>query len=147
MASIALQAALTVAFFIAACSVAANANMGFNVLLIALTDLVFGVGAYYTLNHSKTAIGVGFLIGAATMMALFTEFKPGSGLHMVEERIATSEEGVASFEMTMAQKDARLTQEASGDEHLHVLPAVLAGMQRGIDLGRGSADFAAFAKP
>lgn len=93
------------------------------------------------------ALGRANGVDSETMMALFQEFKPGSGLHTVEERIATSEEGVASFEMTMAQKDARLTQEASGDEHLHVLPAVLAGMQRGIDLGRGSADFAAFAKP
>ena len=93
------------------------------------------------------ALGRANGVDAATMMALFQEFKPGSGLHMVEERIATSEEGTASFEMTMAHKDARLTQEASGDEHLHVLPAVLEGMQRGIDLGRGSADFAAFAKP
>ena len=93
------------------------------------------------------ALGRANGIDGATMMALFQEFKPGSALHMVEDRIATSEEGTASFEMTMAQKDARLTKEASGDEHLYVLPAVLEGMQRGIDLGRGSADFAAFAKP
>jgi 3-hydroxyisobutyrate dehydrogenase len=93
------------------------------------------------------ALGRANGVDGATMMALFQEFKPGSALHMVEDRIATSEEGTASFEMTMAQKDASLTQEASGDEHLYVLPAVLEAMQRGIDLGRGSADFAAFAKP
>jgi len=80
------------------------------------------------------------------MMELFQEFKPGSGLHNVHERIATACDGVPSFEMTMAQKDARLTQEASGDEHLFVLPAVIAAMQRGIDNGDGGADFAAFAK-
>ena len=93
------------------------------------------------------ALGRANGVDGATMMALFQEFKPGSALHMVEDRIATSEEGTASFEMTMAQKDARLTQEASGDEHLYVLPAVLEAMQRGINLGRGASDFAAFAKP
>ena len=86
-------------------------------------------------------------VDTATMMELFTEFKPGSGLHMVEERIATARQGVPSFEMTMAHKDARLTKEASGDEPLFVLPAVLEAMQRGIDNGDGGADFAAFANP
>jgi len=86
-------------------------------------------------------------VDTATMMELFTEFKPGSGLHMVEDRIATARQGVPSFEMTMAHKDARLTKEASGDEPLFVLPAVLDAMQRGIDNGDGGADFAAFANP
>jgi hypothetical protein len=36
--------------------------------------------------------------------------------------------------------------DAESDEHLSVLPAVIEAMQRGIDLDRGTADFAAFAK-
>jgi len=92
------------------------------------------------------ALGRNNGVDAATMMELFKEFKPGSGLHMVAARIAGAEKGKASFEMTMAQKDARLTAEASGDEHLYVLPAVQAAMQRGIEMGLGDADFAAFAK-
>lgn len=92
------------------------------------------------------ALGRNNGVDAATMMELFQEFKPGSGLHMVAARIAGAEKGKASFEMTMAQKDARLTAEASGDEHLYVLPAVQAAMQRGIEMGLGDADFAAFAK-
>ncbi|MCK5943243.1 MAG: NAD(P)-dependent oxidoreductase [Planctomycetes bacterium] len=92
------------------------------------------------------ALGRANGVDGPTMMELFKEFKPGSGLHMVEQRIATAGEGPASFEMTMAHKDARLTREASGDEPLYVLPAVLEGLQRAIDKGHGDADFAAFAK-
>ena len=92
------------------------------------------------------ALGRANGVEESVMMELFQEFKPGSGLHNVHERIATACDGVPSFEMTMAQKDARLTQEASGNEHLFVLPAVIAAMQRGIDNGDGGADFAAFAK-
>ena len=92
------------------------------------------------------ALGRANDIDGETMMKLFTEFKPGSGLHMVEKRITGAGSGTASFEMKMAHKDARLTHEASGDEHLYVLPAVLEGLQRGIDKGHGDADFAAFAK-
>lgn len=92
------------------------------------------------------ALGRANGVEESVMMELFQEFKPGSGLHMVHERIATACEGTPSFEMTMAHKDARLTQEASGDQHLFVLPAVIAGMARGIDNGDGGADFAAFAK-
>ena len=91
------------------------------------------------------ALGRNNGVDAATMLELFREFKPGSGLHMVAERIAEASAGQVGFELTMAQKDARLTAEASGDEHLFVLPAVQAAMQRGIDNGHGSADFAAFA--
>ena len=54
--------------------------------------------------------------------------------------------GKASFEMTMAHKDARLMAEAAGDEHLFVLPAMIAALQRGIDAGHGADDFAGFAK-
>jgi 3-hydroxyisobutyrate dehydrogenase len=84
-------------------------------------------------------------VDAETMMQVFAEFKPGSGLHMVQQRIAAASNGKASFEMTMAHKDARLMAEAAGDEHLFVLPAVIAALQRGIDAGHGSDDFAGFA--
>ncbi len=92
------------------------------------------------------ALGRANGVDESVMMELFQEFKPGSGLHTVHERIATACDGTPSFEMTMAHKDARLTKEASGAEHLLVLPAVIAGMERGIDNGDGGADFAAFAK-
>ena len=85
-------------------------------------------------------------VDAETMMQVFAEFKPGSGLHMVQQRIAAAGTGKASFEMTMAHKDARLMAEAAGDEQLFVLPAVIAALQRGIDAGHGSDDFAGFAK-
>ncbi|MEC8651950.1 MAG: NAD(P)-dependent oxidoreductase [Planctomycetota bacterium] len=92
------------------------------------------------------ALGRANGVDESVMMELFQEFKPGSGLHTVHERIATACDGTPSFEMTMAHKDARLTKEASGAEHLLVLPAVIAGMERAIDNGDGGADFAAFAK-
>lgn len=93
------------------------------------------------------ALGRNNDVDAATMMKVFEEFKPGSGLHMVEQRIAAADKGKpAGFEMTMAQKDARLMAESCGDQYLSVLPAVIAAMQRGIDAGYGAADFAAFGK-
>lgn len=92
------------------------------------------------------AMGKNNDVDAETMMQVFREFKPGGGLHMVEKRIAAAGKGPASFEMTMAHKDARLMAEAAGDEHLFVLPAVIAALQRGIDAGHGAEDFAGFAK-
>jgi 3-hydroxyisobutyrate dehydrogenase len=92
------------------------------------------------------AMGKNNDVDAETMMKVFSEFKPGAGLHMVEKRIAGAGNGEASFEMTMAHKDARLMAEAAGDEHLFVLPAVITALQRGIDAGHGSDDFAGFAK-
>jgi 3-hydroxyisobutyrate dehydrogenase len=85
-------------------------------------------------------------VDAEEMMRVFAEFKPGSGLHMVQKRIAAAGAGKASFEMTMAHKDARLMAEAAGDEHLFVLPAVIAALERGIEAGHGSDDFAGFGK-
>lgn len=86
-------------------------------------------------------------VDTETAMRVFREFKPGAGLHMVEQRIAAADKGrPASFEMTMAEKDARLMAEAAGDEKLYVLPAVIAAMQHGIENGYGDADFAAFTK-
>ncbi|MFK7741425.1 MAG: NAD(P)-dependent oxidoreductase [Planctomycetota bacterium] len=82
-----------------------------------------------------------------TAMQVFSEFKPGSGLHMVERRIAGADKDrPASFEMTMAEKDARLMAEAAGEQPLFVLPAILEAMRQGIAKGYGKADFAAFAK-
>lgn len=92
------------------------------------------------------AMGRNNNVDAEEMMKVFAEFKPGSGLHMVQKRIAGAGSGKASFEMTMAHKDARLMAEAAGDEHLFVLPAVIAALQRGIDAGHGKDDFAGFAK-
>lgn len=92
------------------------------------------------------AMGKNNDVDAETMMTVFREFKPGAGLHMVEKRIAAAGSGKASFEMTMAHKDARLMAEAAGDEHLFVLPSIIAALERGIAAGHGQDDFAGFAK-
>jgi len=92
------------------------------------------------------AMGRNNNVDADEMMRVFAEFKPGSGLHLVHKRITEAGTGKASFEMTMAHKDARLMAEAAGEEHLFVLPAMIAALQRGIDAGHGADDFAGFAK-
>ncbi|HEB53951.1 MAG TPA: NAD(P)-dependent oxidoreductase [bacterium] len=92
------------------------------------------------------ALGRNNGVDAETMMMVFREFKPGSGLHLVAQRIARAGSAPASFEMTMALKDARLMQASVGDEPLFVLPAVMAALQRGIEAGHGQDDFAGFAK-
>ena len=92
------------------------------------------------------AMGKANDVDADTMMKVFAEFKPGAGLHMVAQRIAAAGDGPPSFEMTMAEKDARLMQEAAENEQLYVLPAILDAMRRGIEAGHGGSDFAAFAK-
>ncbi|MEC8253102.1 MAG: NAD(P)-binding domain-containing protein, partial [Planctomycetota bacterium] len=46
------------------------------------------------------ALGRANGVDESVMMELFQEFKPGSGLHTVHERIATACDGTPSFEMT-----------------------------------------------
>jgi 3-hydroxyisobutyrate dehydrogenase len=92
------------------------------------------------------AIGAGNGVDAATMLALFDTFKPGSALPFLGQRVAAAGGGPASFELSMARKDARLMQEAAGAQRLLVLPAVAAAMDRALQAGHGQADYAVFTK-
>ena len=46
--------------------VAGTANAGFNVVLTALINIGWVVGAYYVVKNSKTPIAIGFLIGSSS---------------------------------------------------------------------------------
>jgi len=92
------------------------------------------------------AIGKGNDVSAEQMLALFDTFKPGSALPFLGQRVARAGDGPASFELTMARKDARLMQEAAGAARTIVLPAVIAAMDQAIGKGRGRADYAALTK-
>lgn len=92
------------------------------------------------------AIGKGSDVPPDQMLALFDVFKPGGALSFLGQRVAKAGDGPASFELTMARKDARLMQEAAGKAPLIALPAVAAAMDRAIGKGLGQADYAAFTK-
>jgi 3-hydroxyisobutyrate dehydrogenase-like beta-hydroxyacid dehydrogenase len=92
------------------------------------------------------AIGKGCDVSAEQMLALFDVFKPGSAMAYLGQRVATAGAGPASFELTMARKDARLMQDAAGKVPTIVLPAVAAAMDRAIARGDGAHDYAAFTK-
>lgn len=116
--------------------------------LAALLKLA-GNSVYFAITGAigdVIAMGKNNNVDPETMMKVFSEFKPGAGLHMVEKRIAGAGKGKASFEMTMALKDAQLMADATGDENLFVLPAIIEAMRQGIEAGQGQNDFAGFAK-
>jgi 3-hydroxyisobutyrate dehydrogenase-like beta-hydroxyacid dehydrogenase len=92
------------------------------------------------------AIGKGNGVPAETMLSLFETWKVGGAIPFLGQRVARAGAGPASFELTMARKDARLMQEAAAREPLIVLPAVAAAMDRAIARGLGSADYAAFTR-
>jgi 3-hydroxyisobutyrate dehydrogenase-like beta-hydroxyacid dehydrogenase len=80
------------------------------------------------------------------VLALFEQFSPtpaGMG-----RRALTAGETPVGFELAMARKDVRLMIEmAGGSERLTLLPAVAAAMDRALEAGKGSDDFAIIAKP
>ncbi len=92
------------------------------------------------------AMGKGSDVTPEVMLSLFDVFKPGGGLPFLGQRVAKAGQGPASFELTMARKDARLMQEAAGNAPLLVLPAVAAAMDRAIARGDGKGDYAVFTK-
>jgi len=92
------------------------------------------------------AIGAGSDVSAEQMLALFEVFKPGGALAFLGQRVAKAGQGPASFELSMARKDARLMQETAGKAPLIVLPAVALAMDRAIARGQGQADYAVFTK-
>jgi 3-hydroxyisobutyrate dehydrogenase len=92
------------------------------------------------------AIGNGCEVSAEQMLALFDVFKPGGAMQFLGQRVAKAGTGPASFELTMARKDARLMHEAAGGAPTLVLPAVIAAMDRAIARGDGGLDYAIFTR-
>ena len=92
------------------------------------------------------AIGRGAGVPAEVMLALFDVFKPGAAMPFLLRRVANAGAGPASFELTMARKDARLMQETAAGERLLVLPGVVAAMDEAIARGEGDADYAVFTR-
>ncbi|HUR29550.1 MAG TPA: NAD(P)-binding domain-containing protein [Planctomycetota bacterium] len=90
------------------------------------------------------AIGKGSQVDTATMLKLFEAFKPFSSLQYIAQRVAHAAENAASFEVSMARKDARLMLETAGDVPTLVLPAVAAAMDKAIARGDGRRDYTAF---
>jgi 3-hydroxyisobutyrate dehydrogenase len=93
------------------------------------------------------AIGRGCNVQPEQMLGLFDVFKPGAAMAFLGQRVAAAGSGPASFELTMARKDARLMHEAAGGTPMLVLPAVIAAMDRAIARGDGVRDYAVFATP
>jgi 3-hydroxyisobutyrate dehydrogenase len=84
-------------------------------------------------------------IPATDALQVFSKFQPvgvikGRGDKMAREDFA------ASFELTMARKDARLMIETAGDRPLAILPAIAQRMDEAIALGHGQDDLAAVIK-
>ena len=108
-----------------------------------------GNSMFFTLAAGMSdvfAIGAGSDVSAEQMLALFEVFKPGGALAFLGQRVAKAGQGPASFELSMARKDARLMQETAGKAPLIVLPAVALAMDRAIARGQGQADYAVFTK-
>ncbi|MBM4060784.1 MAG: NAD(P)-dependent oxidoreductase [Planctomycetes bacterium] len=96
--------------------------------------------------HDVLAIGRGAGVAPEVMLSLFDVFKPGAAMSFLGRRVLQAGTGPASFELTMARKDARLMLEAAGKQPTLLLPAVVAAMDRAIARGEGQADYAVFTK-
>lgn len=84
----------------------------------------------------------------AETLALFQVFQPGASIPFVGQRVATAGQSAATFDLATARKDVRLMIEAAGGpEGLVVLPAVADTMDAAIAKGRGSDDYAVYARP
>ena len=69
---IALQVLGGIAFIICSFIVAHTENVGFNVVLSGILNLVFAVASYYSLGKLKTPIIIGAVIGAGIMISFLT---------------------------------------------------------------------------
>lgn len=69
---IALQVLFGIVFLICSFVVASTENVGFNVVLTGILNLVFAVASYYSLAKLKTPIIVGGVIGAGVMISFLT---------------------------------------------------------------------------
>lgn len=85
-------------------------------------------------------------VPAADAHALFSRFDPSRVLTYRGAMMAKGDFR-ASFEMTMARKDAQLMLDAAGAEPLTILPAVAAEMDAQIAAGGGQDDLAAIGRP
>ena len=73
---IALQVLGGISFMICSFVVAHTENIGFNVVLSGLLNLVFALASYYSLGKLKTPIIIGGVIGGGIMMS-FSSFMTG----------------------------------------------------------------------
>ena len=108
-----------------------------NATLIALT------GVLGDLLRMGRASGV----PPSQVLQLFEVWKLGGALGFLGERVANAGSGAPSFHLQMARKVVRLMIETAGREQLTVLPAVAAAMDRALQQGHATADFAVFAQP
>jgi 3-hydroxyisobutyrate dehydrogenase len=123
-------------------------HVGERIDLAAVFKLA-GNSMYFALTAAISdvlQIGRGNDVTPETMLTLLDTWKVGGAIPFIGQRLLKAGEGPASFELSMARKDARLMQEAAGKEALMVLPAVTTAMDRAIAAGKGQADFAAFVK-
>jgi 3-hydroxyisobutyrate dehydrogenase-like beta-hydroxyacid dehydrogenase len=90
------------------------------------------------------AMAKGLGIGAPEAHALFSKFNP-AGVIAYRGLAMSKGDYRASFELTMARKDARLMIETAGGAPLSVLPAVAARMDQLIARGLGADDLGVLA--
>ena len=98
-------------------------------------------GAMADIFHLADALHV----ERAEAWSLFARFKPENILPIRAQKIL-AEDYSASFELTMARKDARLMLESAGDEPVPVLAAIAARMDQLIADGHGASDLAVLAR-
>ncbi|MCR9248343.1 MAG: NAD(P)-binding domain-containing protein [bacterium] len=106
-----------------------------------------GNSVYFAMTaalNDVLAIGRGSGIEPGKMLELFDVFKVGHAMPIIGKHVAAGDRGRASFELTMARKDARLMQDAAGSEPTIGLPAIIAAMDRALERGDGHKDFIAF---
>lgn len=87
-------------------------------------------------------------IPAAEAATLFDVFNPGTSLPARAKRVLDADFAHASWELSMARKDARLMMEEAqrGGRTLAVLPALASEMDRWIARGHGGDDWTVIAK-
>jgi 3-hydroxyisobutyrate dehydrogenase-like beta-hydroxyacid dehydrogenase len=92
------------------------------------------------------AMGRSAGVDAPALLSLFEVWKPGAAIPLFGQRVASAGEGPASFELQMARKDVALMLETAGKTQLSLLPALAAAMDRALQEGRATQDFAVFAR-
>lgn len=106
-----------------------------------------GNSVYFAMTaamHDVLAIGRGCDIDDALMLSLFDVFKVGHAVPFVGAHVARGGRDPASFELSMARKDAQLMQDAANNHPTIALPAIAEAMDRAIARGHGSSDYVAF---
>lgn len=114
---------------------AASYKLFGNAMILAMS------GAMADIFHLADALHV----ERAEAWSLFARFKPENIFPLRAQKIL-AEDYSASFELTMARKDARLMVESAGDEPVPVLRAIAARMDQLIADGYGASDMSVLAK-